>query len=45
MRGDIKELYRQWKTISVSDRKNLGLTKETFRKEYLEELKNIRTKR
>jgi len=43
-RGDKTEALRQWKTVGKTDRKNLGLTKQSFQKEYLEELKYIRKK-
>lgn len=41
-RGDKAAAEREWKTISKKDRKNLGLTKKEFVKEYLVEIKEVR---
>lgn len=35
----------QWKTISKKDRKNLGMTKKSFTREFYKEMRYIRSKR
>ena len=44
-RGDKALAEREWKTISKKERKNLGLTKEIFIREFLKELYYIRRKK
>ena len=44
-RGDKALAEREWKTISKKSRKVMGLSKEAFIKEFLEELYYIRRKK